>query len=86
MIPRGRAGICTGVGGGGIILCVRLLLLARSDDERLLARLKMSDATPVGRWRGFRLHYEGRFFVTPLRPSSNWTITSTTAYTEAVLS
>ncbi len=72
MITRRRAGICTGVGGGGIVVCARLLLLAGSDDERLLARLKMSDATPLGRWRGFKLR-EGRkgFFVTPLRPSGN---------------
>jgi hypothetical protein len=52
-----------------------LLLLARSDDERFLAHLKMSDATPLGRWRGSKLHYEGGrkglFFemVTPICPS-----------------
>jgi len=80
MITRGRAGICTGVGGGRIVVCARLLLLARSDDERLLARLKMRGATPLGRWRGFRLHYDGRFSVmTPLRRSGKLTITSTTA-------
>jgi len=62
-ISRRRAGICTGVGGGRIVICARLPLLARSDDRRLLACLKMSDATPLGgcrvrRWRGFKLRYE----------------------------
>ena len=81
MITRGRAGIRTGV-GGGIVVCARLLLLARSSNERLLGRLKVSDATPLGRWRGFKLRYGvGRraFFVKPLRPSDNFTIASTTA-------
>jgi len=71
MITRGRVGICTGVGGGGIVVCARLLLLAGSDNRRLLARLKMSDARPLGRWSGFRLPSEGHFFVTPLRPPGN---------------
>jgi hypothetical protein len=64
-----------GVGGGGIVVCERLLLLVGgSDDGRLLACLKMSNATSLGRWRGFRLYYKGgkRFFsVTPLRRSGN---------------
>ena len=73
---RGRTGVCTRVGGGGIVARARLLLLAGSDDGRLLARLKMSDATSLGRWRGFKLDYEagssgGFFFVKPLRPSTN---------------
>jgi len=84
MITRRRAGICTGLEGGGIIVCVRLLLPAGSDDKRLLAHLNMIDATPLGRWRGFRLHYEWLYFW--WRPSSNWMIASTTAYTEVVLS
>jgi hypothetical protein len=52
-----------------------LLPLARSDDGRFLARLKMSDATLLGRWRGSKLHYEGGrkglFFETvmPICPS-----------------
>jgi hypothetical protein len=48
----------------------------------------MSNATPLGRGRGFRLHGEGRrgFFVTPLRPSGNWMIVPTTAYMKGVLS
>jgi len=71
---------------GGIIVCVRLLLPAGSDDKRLLAHLNMIDATPLGRWRGFRLHYKQRFVVTRLRPSANFTIASTTAFTETVLS
>jgi hypothetical protein len=66
MITRGRAGICMGAGDGGIIVCARLFLLARSDDERLLAWLNMCDATPLVRWRGFRLHYERWFSMTPL--------------------
>jgi hypothetical protein len=66
--------IYTGVGGGGYVVCARLLLLVGCDDERLLARLKMSDATPLGRGRRFRLHGEGRtgfFFVTIRRRSGN---------------
>jgi hypothetical protein len=80
--------IYTGVGGGGYVVCVRLLLLVGCNDKRLLARLKMSGATPLGRGRGFRLHGEGRrvFFVTPRRRSGNWTIASTIAHTEGVLS
>jgi hypothetical protein len=54
-----------------IIVCARQRPLAGSDDERLLARLKMGDAMPLRRWRGFRPHYEGQFFVTPLRPSAS---------------
>jgi hypothetical protein len=77
MIIRGRDGICTGVGGGGIIVRARLLLLAGSDE--LLARLEMSDATPLGRWKGFRLHYGRLVSVTPQRPSGKWTIASTAA-------
>jgi len=78
---RGRAGVCTGVGGGGVVVCARLLLLAGFDDERLMTRLKMGDATPLGRWRGFKLLYGGGrfFFVTPHRRSANFTIASTTA-------
>jgi hypothetical protein len=75
--------IYTGVRGGGFIVCTRLLLLVECDDERLLARLKMGNATPLGSGRGFRLHGNGKrgFLVTPLRPSGNKTIASTTAYT-----
>jgi hypothetical protein len=51
--------IYTEVGGGRYVVCARLLLLVRCDDERLLARLKMSDAaTPLGEGRRFRLHGE----------------------------
>jgi len=88
MITRGRAGIRTGV-GGGIVVCARLLLLAGSSNERLLGRLKVSDTTPLGRWRGFKLHYGvGRraFFVKLLCPSGNFMIASTTTCTEEVLS
>jgi hypothetical protein len=47
----------------------------------------MSDATLLGRWRGFKLCYEGRTFVVMrLRPSGNFIIASTTAYTEVALS
>jgi hypothetical protein len=86
MIARRRAGICTGVarvGGGGIIVRARLLLLARSDDGRLLAR----DATPLGRWRWgrFMLRFEEHFFVTLHRPSGNVTLAAT-AFTFGVLS
>jgi len=76
------------VGGGGIVVCAKLLLLAGSGNERLLGRLKVSDATPLGRWRGFELGYRvGRrvFFVKPLRPSGNFTIASTTTCTKGVL-
>jgi len=88
MITRGRAGICTGV-GGGIVVCTRLLLLVGSSNERLLGRLKVSNATLLGRWRGFKLHYGvGRraFFVKPLRPLGNFMIASTITCTEKVLS
>jgi hypothetical protein len=75
------------VGGRGIVVCARLLLFAGSNDERLLARLKMSDAMSLGRWRGFKLH-EGRkrFLVMLPRPSCNWMIAFTTAYAAAALS
>ena len=92
MATRGRAGICTGVGARGIVAFARLLPLAGPDDEKLLAHLKMSDATPLGRWRGFKLHNEwGRkdcFFemVTPFCPSTNYAIASTIAYLARVLS
>ena len=62
-ITRGRAGTCMGAGGGGIARA-RLLLLAGSDDGRLLAHLRMSDATPLLGWRRFELLH-----VTPHRPS-----------------
>ena len=81
MITSG-ADIYMRVGGGGVAVYVRLLLLVGSDDGRLLTHLKMGDATPLGRWRGFKLHDGGRrifFFVTPLRQSANHTIASTTA-------
>jgi hypothetical protein len=85
MITRGRTGIYTGV---GVVVRARLLLLAGSDDEGLLTRLKIGGATPLARWRGFKLHHGGRklFFVTPLRRPANFTITPTTAYAEEVLS
>jgi hypothetical protein len=79
MITRGRAGICTRVGDGGIIVCGRRLLLAGSDDERLLACLRISDVMPLGRWRGFRLHSERLFLVTQPHPLGKLTITSTIA-------
>jgi len=75
---------CTGAEGEGSSSVQDCFCLPESDDERLLARLKMSDVTPLGRWRGFRLHYEWLYFW--WRPSSNWMIASTTAYTEVVLS
>jgi hypothetical protein len=92
MATRGRAGICTGVGAGEIVAFARLLLLARPDDERPLACLKLSDATPLGRWRGFKLHdkwgRKGFCFdtVTPICPSTNYAIASTIAYLARVLS
>ena len=92
MATRGRAGICMGVGAGGIVAFARLLPLAGFDDERLLARLRMGDATPLGRWREFKLHNEGGrnglFFETvpPICPSGNYGIASTNAYTARVLS
>jgi hypothetical protein len=69
------ASIHTGAGGGGYVVCARLLLLVGWDDQRLLARLKMSGATPLGKGRGFRLHGEGRkvFSVTLRRLSENHT-------------
>ena len=66
-ITRGRASICTGAGGGeGVVVCARLLPLAGSDDGRLLARLKMSDAMPLRGWSGFKPPH-----VTSPRPSGN---------------
>ena len=59
---------------------------AKSDDERLLACLNMIDVTLLGRWRGFRLHYEGCFVVIRLCPLANFMIASTTTFTEMVLS
>ena len=64
-ITRGRASICTGAGGEGIVVYARLLLLAGSDDGRL-AHLKMSDATPLQEWSGFKLLH-----VTSPCPSGN---------------
>jgi len=52
MITRGRAATCTEAGGGGI--------------GRLLAHLKMSNATLLGRrGSGFKLHFPAAFSVTP---------------------
>jgi hypothetical protein len=76
-LGSGKLGMITsiymGVGGGGYVVCARLLLLVGCSDEILLARLKVSDATPLGRGRGFRLHDERKWgsSVTPARPSGN---------------
>jgi hypothetical protein len=62
--------IYTGVGGGEYVVCTRLLLLVGCDDGRLPALLKMSDATPLGGGRRFRLRWEGTkvFFATLVTP------------------
>jgi hypothetical protein len=52
--------IYTGVGGAGYFVCARLLLLVGCDDERPLAPLKMSNATPLGRGRGLDLGCTGK--------------------------
>jgi hypothetical protein len=66
--------IYTGVRARGYVICASLLLLVRCDDGRFC--LKMSNATPLGRGRGFRLH---TLFVMPLCRSVNLMIASTTA-------
>jgi hypothetical protein len=56
------------MGGRGYVVC----LLVGCDDKKLLARLKMSDVSPLGRGRGFMRHMEERLdFLTPLRSSGN---------------
>jgi hypothetical protein len=80
--------ICTGMGK---LMSVRdCFCLPGLTIKRFLARLKMSNATPLGRWRGFKLRYDGGskvfVYVTPLHPSSNFIIASTSAKNEGVLS